>query len=238
MQNHTRPTLGQENLLRMMRWIWWHCPPDKWFEIRALAVWGRARYLSVTEAPHDIVFFCEWAGKKHFVPLKLEGQSGVRTRDLRLPKPSALITAPGPPPIAYWRSLDKKAATIPALETYLTYRYLSLFYPVLIYTWVKWSTQWWSDTAFNQPCSNVEMGETCYFRWKSAPSGYWTRSTRSGCCHVLNILPRRSIRWRRFPPANISHLVSSPSSHHPSPGLVWPKIPFISFQTIICVTIM
>ena len=30
---------------------------------------------------------------------KLEGQSGVRTRDLRLSKQAALITAPGPPPL-------------------------------------------------------------------------------------------------------------------------------------------
>ena len=45
--------LGQENLLRMVRWLRWHCPPDTVFEIRALAVWGRARYLSVTEAPHN-----------------------------------------------------------------------------------------------------------------------------------------------------------------------------------------
>ena len=36
----------------MVRWIRWHCPPDTWFEIRALEVW--ARYLSVTEAPHNI----------------------------------------------------------------------------------------------------------------------------------------------------------------------------------------
>ena len=35
------------------------------FEIRALAVWGRARYLSVTEAPHTTdINTC--MGKKHF----------------------------------------------------------------------------------------------------------------------------------------------------------------------------
>ena len=43
----------------------WHCPPDTGFEIRALAVWGRARYLSVTEAPHNTDFHT-WMGKKHF----------------------------------------------------------------------------------------------------------------------------------------------------------------------------
>ena len=48
-----------------MRWLRWHCPPDTGFEIRSLAVWGRARYLSVTEAPHNTDFHT-WMGKKHF----------------------------------------------------------------------------------------------------------------------------------------------------------------------------
>ena len=42
----------------MVRWLRWHCP-------RALAVWGRARYLSVTESPHNTDFHT-WMGKKHF----------------------------------------------------------------------------------------------------------------------------------------------------------------------------
>ena len=49
----------------MVRWLRWYCPPDTEFEIRALAVWGRARYLSVTEAPHNTDFHT-WMGKKHF----------------------------------------------------------------------------------------------------------------------------------------------------------------------------
>ena len=49
----------------MVRWLRWHCPPDAGFEIRALAAWGRARYLSVTEAPHNTDFHT-WMGKKHF----------------------------------------------------------------------------------------------------------------------------------------------------------------------------
>ena len=32
----------------------WQCPPDTEFEIRALTVWGRARYLSFVEAPYNI----------------------------------------------------------------------------------------------------------------------------------------------------------------------------------------
>ena len=174
----------------------WHCPPDTGFVIRALAVWGRARYFSVMEAPHsnkylrvsgeetfcfietwmpergtnprspifqsgsfnhctrapdlwcqdgqNLTFFVsgppedgeinemtlpsrhmihnsetwwsgvehatsrswrlhtvlniyEWAGKKHFVSLKLECQSGGRTRDLRFSNQAASTTAPGPP---------------------------------------------------------------------------------------------------------------------------------------------
>ena len=54
---HIEAKLGQENLLRMVRWMRWHCPPDTGFEIRALAVWGRAGYFSVTEAPHNTGFF-------------------------------------------------------------------------------------------------------------------------------------------------------------------------------------
>ena len=50
----------------MVRWLRWHCPPDTGFEIRALAVWGRARYLSVTEAPHNTNFHT-WMGKKQFL---------------------------------------------------------------------------------------------------------------------------------------------------------------------------
>ena len=49
----------------MVRWLRWHCPPDTGFEIRTLAVWGRARYLSVTEAPHNTNFHT-WMGKKQF----------------------------------------------------------------------------------------------------------------------------------------------------------------------------
>ena len=56
--------LGQENLLRMFRWLRWHCPPDTGFQIRALTDWGRARYLSVTEALHNTDFH-RWMGEKH-----------------------------------------------------------------------------------------------------------------------------------------------------------------------------
>ena len=65
------------NLLRMVRWVSWHCPPDTGFEIQTLEVWGRARYLSVTEAPHNTEFY-EWMGKKHFYFLQT-AETGKRT---------------------------------------------------------------------------------------------------------------------------------------------------------------
>ena len=49
----------------MVKWLRWHCPPDTGFEIRALAVWGRVRYLSVTEAPHNTDFHT-WMRKNCF----------------------------------------------------------------------------------------------------------------------------------------------------------------------------
>ena len=49
---HIQIKQDQKNLLRMFGWIRWQCAPDIGFEIRALGVWGRARNLSVTEAPY------------------------------------------------------------------------------------------------------------------------------------------------------------------------------------------
>ena len=63
----------------MVRWLRWHCPLDTGFEIRALAVWGRARYLSVTEAPHNTSFHT-WMGKKQFCFFQT-AETGNRTPD-------------------------------------------------------------------------------------------------------------------------------------------------------------
>ena len=41
----------------------WHCPPDTGFEIRALAIWGRVRYLS--EAPYNIESLWVSGEEKH-----------------------------------------------------------------------------------------------------------------------------------------------------------------------------
>ena len=42
--------LGQDNLLKNNM----TCRPDTGLEIRTLAVWGRARYLTITEDSHNI----------------------------------------------------------------------------------------------------------------------------------------------------------------------------------------
>ena len=51
---HIWAKLGQENFPRVVSWMRWHWPPDTGFEFRTQAVWGRARYLAVTEVPHKI----------------------------------------------------------------------------------------------------------------------------------------------------------------------------------------
>ena len=52
----------------------------------------------------------EWAENKHFVSLKLECKSGVRTRDLWLFKQAALTGAPGSPPESVFNSSNLKTA--------------------------------------------------------------------------------------------------------------------------------
>ena len=80
----------------MVRWLRWHCPPDTGFEIRALTVWGRARYLSVTEAPHNFEFFTRGWGRNICVSFK-PPRPGTEPRTLAW-KAAVLTTTLGPPP--------------------------------------------------------------------------------------------------------------------------------------------
>ena len=84
--------------VRRTFWRWW----DDWDDT-ALQTQDSKLKPWRSEAEHatsrsrrfpTILNHYEWAGKNFF--LKFEGQSGVRTRDLRLTKQAALITAPGP----------------------------------------------------------------------------------------------------------------------------------------------
>ena len=82
----------------MVRWMRWQCPPDT-CKIRNSSPDGlRPSTLPLGHggSPKYWIFMIEWAEKKNFVSLKLEGHSGVRTRDLRFSKQAALTTALGP----------------------------------------------------------------------------------------------------------------------------------------------
>ena len=69
---------GQENLLRMVRWMRWHRPPDTGFEIRALAVWGRDATSRARRLP-TIFYFYEWAGSCFFETWRPEWGSNPRS---------------------------------------------------------------------------------------------------------------------------------------------------------------
>ena len=60
--------------------------------------WSEAEWASSRSRrlPTILMNHYEWAGKKLFVSLKIEGQSGVQTRDLLLSKEATLTTAPAP----------------------------------------------------------------------------------------------------------------------------------------------
>ena len=88
----------------MVRWLRWHCPPDTGFEIRALAVWGRARYLSVTEAPLNTNFHT-WMGKKQFCFFQT-AETGNRTPDSGV-KGSGANHYPGAPARLIMTPIDK-----------------------------------------------------------------------------------------------------------------------------------
>ena len=64
----------------------------------------------------------------------------------------------------------------------LSYTLPSLFYQVLIFTWVKWSIWGWSalpkDTT-SEKCPKIERRETWYFSENSAPSGIRNRMAGS-----------------------------------------------------------
>ena len=73
----------------------WYYPPDTKFEIWALAVWCRARYLSVTEALHNI-YSLRVSGEETVLFLwNLKARVGL---DLRFSMQVASTTVPGPPP--------------------------------------------------------------------------------------------------------------------------------------------
>ena len=77
----------------MVRWLRWHCPPDTGFEIRALAVWGRARYATSRSRrlPTILTFTRGW-GRNNFVSFKPPGPGTLAWMA------AVLTTTPEPPP--------------------------------------------------------------------------------------------------------------------------------------------
>ena len=66
-----------------MRMVSWHCTSDTRFKTRALVVWARARYLSITEAVRNIESL-RVSGEETFCFFSLK--NGVQTRDIQRSK--------------------------------------------------------------------------------------------------------------------------------------------------------
>ena len=82
--------LGQKNLLGMVIWMRWHCPPDTWFEIEPC--WSAAKHVISRSCRLPTIFnLYDWGGRKHFILQNLECQSRRRICYLWLSK-----QAPGP----------------------------------------------------------------------------------------------------------------------------------------------
>ena len=90
---HIQAKLGQEKLLRMVRW---HCPPDTVFETQTLEVCGRARSSRSRRLPTILSFSSGW-GRNIFVSFKPPGPVN-EPRTLAC-KAAVLTTTLGPPPM-------------------------------------------------------------------------------------------------------------------------------------------
>ena len=74
-------------------------PPRHRIRNSSSGVWGRARCLSVTEAPHNTEFY-KWMGKKHFCFFQT-AETGKQTPNSIAWKAAVLTTTLGPPPSGF-----------------------------------------------------------------------------------------------------------------------------------------
>ena len=79
----------------MVRWLRWHCPPDRGFEIRALAIWGRERYIGHGSSPQ--YWFSHVDGEETFFVSFKPLRPGIEPRTL-VWKAAVLTITLGPPP--------------------------------------------------------------------------------------------------------------------------------------------
>ena len=207
----------------MVRWLRWHCPPDTGFEIRALAVWGRARYLSVTEAPNNTDFHT-WMGKKHFCFFQT-AETGNRTPNSGVKGSSANHYPRAPAPFP--ESLMQKQTT----EHHITKIWydrshchnntaaqhsnnsqlprIKIFFYVMLYVFPM-SNRGYTDASFL--LNNYKKGADIYIVWYQVfhptfyilPPGYWT------CSFVCNINSTESIQsCSHFGALNLSYRLPS-----------------------------
>ena len=181
----------------MVRWLRWHCPPDTGFEIRALAVWGRARYLSVTEAPHNTNFHT-WMGKKHFIVSFKPPRPGTEPRTLAW-KAAVLTTTLGPPPACYCTTsmLEKQSIQL---------------YPETMTTIMEQQERyradgtWERSTGKNEKYSDPRPFHTRFGNWH-----IWVADTAQLCIdtarwrtYTVDSVRRRDIPWNSVSKRDIS----------------------------------
>ena len=126
--------LCQECFLRMVRWMRWH-----W--IRTPAVWGRARYLSVTEASHNIESlrvsgwetFCFFEtsmaelGSSPLSPTFHEGSFNHCTMQSSFPRPEYVRTENWWSPLSKCEALTQCCVNV-SLALTLTQHYLTVIF--------------------------------------------------------------------------------------------------------------
>ena len=164
----------------MVRWLRWHCPPDTGFEIRALAVWGRERYLSVTEAPRNTDFHT-WMGKKHFCFFQT-AESGNRTPNSGV-KGSGANHYPRAPALSSER---KKGLMIFASD----YCVCMCVHNNVDLKYLKYLHQTSQQRRYIHPmlfqCWTSVVGPTLKQRWINVSCLIYTKLTREGVQVIFN----------------------------------------------------
>ena len=204
----------------MVRWLRWHCPPDTGFEIRVLAVWGRARYLSVTEAPHNTNFHT-WMGKNHFCFFQT-AETGNRTPNSGVKGSGANHYPRAPAQIEIGKQCNRITTSWPVLRRFSTDR-----------PWFKKET--WKNRQGNIKYRHTPIHIFCHIplRWALTPRGGGVSGGRK--INPLNEMPQDS--HRRHPAntrreSNAGSMLDQRRRRWPNiePGLVYVSPADIRFK--------
>ena len=109
-------------------WGWW----DEWDDTalqtqdEKFEAWRSEADNAISRSQRlpTILNIYEWAGKKHFVSVKLEFQDGGRGRDRRLSKQAVSTTAPGPRPLSGSGSHSYEQVNTSAWCVYILYLFI------------------------------------------------------------------------------------------------------------------